>query len=250
MAAAYDKRSQRGRKKTAAAGLSKPAKSSPRRRRFPPAERERMIVEAAIRFFAEEGFHGQTRALAARLGVTHSVLYRYFPTKEALIERVYREVYLRRWNPEWTDTITERSRPFSERLREFYIAYADAIFDPNWVRIFIFAGLRNVSITRTYYAHVRKNIVLPLCAELRAHSQLPAFDIIPLSEMEEELFWSLHGGIFFLAVRKFVYGVEVPSPLDPVVRAIVDQFLVGAITSIIPIIKSLSQPPRNSASNN
>ncbi len=51
-----------------------------------------MIVAAAIRFFAEEGFEGQLRALASRIGIPHSVLFRHFPCKERLIERVYEDV--------------------------------------------------------------------------------------------------------------------------------------------------------------
>jgi len=58
------------------------------RRRLPRHERERLIVEEAVRFFAEVGFEGQTRALAQRLGVTQPLLYRYFPDKGALIERL------------------------------------------------------------------------------------------------------------------------------------------------------------------
>ena len=51
---------------------------------MPPGEREAQIVAEAVRFFAETGFEGQTRELAARLGITQPLLYRYFPTKEAL----------------------------------------------------------------------------------------------------------------------------------------------------------------------
>ena len=60
-----------------------------------------MIVNEAIRYFAEVGFSGQTRELARRIGVTQSLIFRYFPTKEDLIDRVYQEGYLRRWNPYW-----------------------------------------------------------------------------------------------------------------------------------------------------
>ncbi len=55
---------------------------------LPAAERERRIVEAAAEFFALHGFEGQTRELAKTMGISHSAIFRYFPTKEALIERV------------------------------------------------------------------------------------------------------------------------------------------------------------------
>ena len=59
---------------------------APRRRvaRMAPKDREQQIVQAAIRFFAESGFSGSTRELAARIGVVHGLLFRYVPTKEAL----------------------------------------------------------------------------------------------------------------------------------------------------------------------
>src|SRR5260370_36230851 len=67
-----------------------------RRRRLDPEDREREIVDGAVAFFAEGGFDGGLRDLAKRLGITHQQLFRYFPTKEALIERVYKEMYLSR----------------------------------------------------------------------------------------------------------------------------------------------------------
>ena len=63
--------------------------------------REKLIVEGAIRFFAEVGFGGQTRELSRQLRMSQSLLFKYFPTKSHLIDRVYEEVYLSRWNPYW-----------------------------------------------------------------------------------------------------------------------------------------------------
>jgi len=88
-----------------AAGANAVAAPSPvgvaPRRRLGVAERERQILDGAIQFFAERGFAGQLRDLARSIGVTHALLYHYFPTKQALIDRVYREVFEGRWNPAW-----------------------------------------------------------------------------------------------------------------------------------------------------
>ncbi|MEP4193996.1 MAG: helix-turn-helix domain-containing protein, partial [Sneathiella sp.] len=62
-----------------------------KRKRMSPGSRETLIVEEAITFFAEHGLEGKTRDLAKRLGITQPLLYRYFPSKEKLIERVYQE---------------------------------------------------------------------------------------------------------------------------------------------------------------
>ena len=73
------------------------------------------IVDEAIRFFAEHGFGGQTRELAKRMGITHSAIYRHFPSKEALIERVYEEIYLSRWSPTGATMIRDRTSAASRR---------------------------------------------------------------------------------------------------------------------------------------
>ena len=67
------------------------AKRKPPSRRMLPGEREKLIVSEAIRYFSEVGFSGQTRELSRRLGITQPLLYRYFPSKRALLERVDRK---------------------------------------------------------------------------------------------------------------------------------------------------------------
>src|SRR5713226_9202865 len=96
---------------------------SPKRRRLAPEDREREIIEGSIRFFAEVGFDGGLRDLALRLGITHQNLFRYFPTKEALIERVYKEMYLSRWQPEWETVLRDPAKPLEARLIGFYESY-------------------------------------------------------------------------------------------------------------------------------
>src|SRR5260221_11324295 len=119
-------------------GMTAPEEALPpkRRRRLDPEDREREIVDGAVAFFAEVGFDGGLRDLAKRLGITHQNLFRYFPTKEALIERVYKEVYLDRWQPEWEAVLHDRTKPIERRLIHFYESYLPAIFGYDWVRLF------------------------------------------------------------------------------------------------------------------
>lgn len=59
-----------------------PASSSPR---LPGDERRERILDAALRVFAERGFHGATtRELAKAAGVSEALMFRHFPTKEDL----------------------------------------------------------------------------------------------------------------------------------------------------------------------
>lgn len=58
-----------------------------RRRRERPPEEE--ILVAAARLFAEKGFSGtSTRAIAAAAGLRQPSLFHWFPTKEAILERL------------------------------------------------------------------------------------------------------------------------------------------------------------------
>src|SRR3982751_202114 len=107
--------------KTARPGGAEPA--PPARRRLRPDERERLIVAEAVKFFAEVGFEGHTRDLARRLNITQPLLYRYFPSKDALIDRVYQEVYLTRWKPSWEALIEDRTQPLEQRLIAYYRDY-------------------------------------------------------------------------------------------------------------------------------
>ncbi|WP_354266253.1 TetR/AcrR family transcriptional regulator [Bradyrhizobium sp. I1.7.5] len=192
------------------------------------ADRERAIVDEAIRFFAEHGFEGQTRELAKRMGITHSAIYRHFPSKEALIERVYQEVYLSRWSPDWGSMIRDRSLSLETRLTRFYLDYVERVFEYNWVRIFVFSGMKSFGITGRYLDIVRREIIEPAAAELRHDLKLPDAKSHPLSERETELFWGLHGRIFYLAIRKFIYETPIPPDLDAIVRDAVQTFMDGA----------------------
>ena len=59
--------------------------------RMAPADRKAMILSRATEFFAEYGLTAQTRALATACGVAQRLLYRYFPSKAALLDEVYQQ---------------------------------------------------------------------------------------------------------------------------------------------------------------
>jgi AcrR family transcriptional regulator len=208
--------------------VKKAVKTKVPRRNMRAADRERFIIDEAIRFFAEHGFEGQTRELARRMGITHSAIYRHFPSKEALIERVYEEVYLSRWQPSWSSLIQNRSMSVEQRLTQFYLEYVERVFEHDWVRIFVFSGMKSFDITKRYLEIVRKEIIEPACHELRHELRLPGSDMVPLSEREVELFWGLHGRIFYMAIRKFVYGTPTPERLDDIVRDAIRGFVAGS----------------------
>ena len=90
--------------------MAEPTKLKPKKR-LTPSDREQEIVDEAVQFFAEFGFNGRTRDLAKRIGITQPLLYRYFPNKDDLIERVFKEVYLNWIIPDWSINLKKRSIP-------------------------------------------------------------------------------------------------------------------------------------------
>ncbi|MCQ1571397.1 TetR/AcrR family transcriptional regulator [Neorhizobium galegae] len=197
------------------------------RRRLSPDLREQEIVREAVKFFAEFGFEGQTRELAKRLGITQPLLYRYFPTKDALVERVYQEVFLRRWNPFWEELLQDRSKPLGERLTEFYRDYSQVILTYEWVRLFMFSGLKGLDFNTRYLDLLRQRVFDLIINELRlAHSRKPP-DEVPITTMEIEAVWGLHAAIFYLGVRKFIYNMPVEN-INSIVDLELRIFLDGA----------------------
>lgn len=199
------------------AGAAKNGVSAPRRRLL-PSERERMILDGSVRFFSEHGLDGQLRDLARGLGITHTLLYHYFPTKQALIERVYSELFEGRWRPEWESLLDDKTLDVETKFTRFYADYARVILERDWVRVFIFSGLSDRYITERYFSMLGEKLFPRLVRESRryrghTHRGKP-------TARELELLMGLHGGIFYMGMRRWVYGHAVdedkPSAFDEV----------------------------------
>jgi AcrR family transcriptional regulator len=182
---------------------------------------------AAIAFFARNGFGASTRDLAKELGVTQPLLYRYFPTKEALIDRVYDEVFIRRWNPEWEEWLADRSVPMADRLKRYLKDYARFILRNEWVRIFIYAGLSRSGINQRYLSRLRERHFLVIARELRHEYGIPAPADAEAEDEEVELVWAMHSGVFYIGVRKWIYEQQTPKNLDRLIDMRVDSFILG-----------------------
>jgi AcrR family transcriptional regulator len=215
--------------------MAKPTRSPVRKKtsakprtRLAPVERSDQILRGAIRFFAERGFGGQTRELAQQLGISQGLLYRYFPTKEMLIERIYEELFVQRLKPEWDIDLADRTVPLLSRLIRFYLDYATMLHDYEWGRIYLYSGLGGSTIAQRFANRVTQNIFTRVIAELRHEFGLPDLTKKPMSEPEAELMWGLHGSIFYIGIRKSVYHVEPPSDVVGTVRRMVESFYANA----------------------
>lgn len=198
--------------------VNKPA-SNNTRRRLPPEARKRIIVDEAIQYFAEVGLTGDTRELAKRIGITQPLLYRYFPTKENLIDRVFTKLYLDRLKPSWIDFIEDRSLPLVERLNIFAKKYAEQTFREEWIRIYAYAGLKDGQFNKRYIRTVTNPYLKAICQEIRHSLQLrPEVHQRPVDATELNLVWIWHGGLYYWAIRKHIYKSKTVGNLNELIE--------------------------------
>ena len=235
--------------KSAAKSAAKSTARVSTKTRLSPTDRERQIIDGAIAYFSEVGFSGQTRELSKRLGITQPLLYRYFSSKQALVDRVYQTVFEGRWNPAWIALLKDRTVPLRDRLIEFYRQYSEATYRPDWIRIYMYAGLSGPVLNQRYIKLVRRELMPVYCRELRHYCgvDLPKQ---PVSDEEVEFVWSLHGGMFYYAVRDHVYKLRMTVDFMTKVAFAVDNFLAGAKTTYPRLLNAVSStanlPPQKS----
>ncbi|MBI0537677.1 TetR/AcrR family transcriptional regulator [Roseomonas sp. KE2513] len=198
--------------------------AEPRRPRIAAAERERMIVDAAIGFFAEEGFSGQTRQLAQSIGISHSVLYRHFPGKEELIATVCAEMFERRWREEWTEILRDPAPSLEERLLRFYREAGTLLLSPEWMRIAVMTGLSGAAAPSGLSSLLHDRIIRPIADAIQAtcaDRPLPR-------DVAEQRAWALHGRVFYLGARGAIWRGATPRSQDAALAAAIAGFCRGA----------------------
>ena len=204
---------------------------APARRRMNTADRKRQILDRAIRFFAKHGIDGQLRNLTKELGVTHTLLYHYFPTKEALIQEVYKEVFESRWKPEWEDLLDNKHLTPEEKFNAFYLDYTNTVLTYDFVRILIFSGLSDHSISDRFFGLLRSRLLPRLIRETRKYCNRSTRP--KPTHRELEFLMGLHGGIFYIGMRRWIYGQAIyddssPNAEQDIIRDRISSYLLSA----------------------
>lgn len=163
--------------------------------------------------------------MARRLDVTQPLIYRYFPSKEDLIQAVYQEVYLTRWQPDWERALADLERPIRDRLISFYLQFTEVVFTPEWIRIYLFAGLRGLEMNQWWMTFVEHHLLRKMAEALRLALDLPSVNLHPIGAREIELYWLFHGGIFYYGQRREVYGHQSEVALASFIETSVDALL-------------------------
>ncbi len=193
-------------------------------RRLLPDQRRAMLLDRATNFFAENGMAARTRALADACGVAQRLLYRYFPSKAALLQDVYRQAILAPFKPEWLTQLADRALPMEQRLCRFYEDYCETVLSRRWMRLFLFAALDGADMAPDYIRTIVFDMLRIIVEEAAAETRTE----LPRSpELRYELGWVLHGTISHLAIRQHIYGASRSVPTATVIRLHVATFLSG-----------------------
>lgn len=197
--------------------------------RLPADQRKAMILARASDFFAEYGLTAQTRPLAAACGVTQRLLYRYFPSKAALLAAVYGEAIVAPFKAVWIVQLKDRKRPMEERLFAFYRNYYREVLTRKWLRLFLYASLAEASMAPDYTQAILMEMLETVVAEV-AHDTGVA---VPRDrKIVHEIGWILHGAVSHLAIRRQIYQLSQEIDEDRMVALHVRSFIAGFAATV------------------
>ncbi|WP_408317530.1 MULTISPECIES: TetR/AcrR family transcriptional regulator [unclassified Paraburkholderia] len=110
----------------------------------------RRFPEAA-QFFLEHGFAGSARELARQIGVPQPLLLRYFESWEDLFDAVFDKVFSGLWCGEMVEPGLRPFPSVARALVGLYDVYLPVVFNRQWMRLYVFAGLSDTRINRRYF---------------------------------------------------------------------------------------------------
>jgi AcrR family transcriptional regulator len=189
-----------------------------------PERRRALILQRAIEFFSEYGLTAQTRALAEACGVAQRLLYRYFPSKAALLSEVYEEAIASPFKAVWRIQLKDRSRPWDERLVAFYVSYFEGLLTRRWLRLFLYASLAEARMAPNYNQAILLDTLELIVVETAADQNV---DLPADRALLHELAYVLHGTVSHFAIRRHIYGASQKVPVDQIIALQVRSFLAG-----------------------
>jgi TetR/AcrR family fatty acid metabolism transcriptional regulator len=145
------------------------------------ADKRRLILDAAVRVFARQGFHAcRVSDIADEAGVAYGLVYHYFSSKDEILDTVF----LERWNV-MLHVIAEvdaQDAPVREKLRGIASFIVDSyVHDPDVMKVIIVEVTRAAnSFGLTHLAKIREAYALigEIVAKGQANGELRT-DVTP-----------------------------------------------------------------------
>lgn len=183
-----------------------------------------------------------TREICRPLGVTQPLLYRYFPSREALIDAALDRVFADLWDTDWPAVLDAGGRDLTARLTAFYAPYVTTTTSA-FMRLFMWCALSNYPVPQRFFVPLTNKILRPVVAALRAEASLPAFEHKPMMQGERELAMTLHTSIVFISIRRHIYRMALPDDLESLVALQVQTFVPGALAALARLHKLPATDP-------
>jgi AcrR family transcriptional regulator len=194
--------------------------------RMAAGDRREQILRGAMELFAEKGFRGATtREIALHLGISEALMFKYFPSKEAL----YRAIIQKR-----TDGSEEMLFPKEAILakddRQVFRSIASYLIsknteDPTFMRLIQFGALEGHEISRMFFETYAKEKTQLLSDYIRRRIKEKAFKKVPPLLAAR----AFMGMILHYVQSREIYAMKdfFPFSQKQVVDTFVDTFLNG-----------------------
>jgi TetR/AcrR family fatty acid metabolism transcriptional regulator len=120
-------------------------------------DKRRMILDAAVRVFANQGFHAcRVSDIADEAGVAYGLVYHYFASKDEVLDTLF----LERWDVmlQMIRQVDSEQRPAREKLQAIASFIVDSYrHDPDLMKVIIVEVTRAAnSFGQTHLAHIRQ----------------------------------------------------------------------------------------------
>lgn len=148
-------------------------------KRLKATERRAAILAVAKVLFADKGYHGvSVDDIARRLGVSPAILYRHFPSKEALYESVLSQIACTRES--YVDAVVSSDGSFDDVLKKITHIYIGSVSrDPDYLRMELQSALDGSDATRQFFDYRWKpftDFIGFSLSELIKQKRVPAVD--------------------------------------------------------------------------
>ncbi|HVR49065.1 MAG TPA: TetR/AcrR family transcriptional regulator, partial [Pseudorhodoferax sp.] len=156
-----------------------------------------------------------------------ALLYKYFPNKQLLVEAVFETVFRKQNTDNWLPMLRDRSVGLRQRLVRFFTDYANTTYDYDWIRIYTQAAFSGGELNKQYIGHVTRPLLQVVAQEVRLAHGLALADAARVSELEVEVLWQFHFGIYYHPYRTHVYGAAPPVDIETIIEASVDGLVMN-----------------------
>lgn len=196
------------------------------KRRMTAKGRREQILQGAMQLFAQKGFRGTTtREIARRLHISEALMFKYFPSKEAL----YRAIIQKRMDGS-EEMIIPREAIEAKDDRQVFQSIASYLIqkntaDPTFMRLLLYSALEGHDLSRIFFENNAMEKTRLLAKYIRQRIKEKAFKPVPPMLAARAFI----GMIIHYIQAQEIYGMKkhLPYSRKKVVDTLVEVFLSG-----------------------